>query len=160
MYVTFGGERIKMSTKEKIHPRLWDFKNCKVIQNDKRLDRIRLKYGIISTRVSKVSLTLKKYVEAVDTYFMKSQLEGLPQEVKSCKRYLLEEVFSNRREERTFIVRYISMYISELYSKVRKKHNGRSYKESSITCFKNLLQAYDRFESEHGVKLNFDQFFF
>jgi integrase len=157
MYVFIHKKRIKISTKQRIHPALWDFKKQFVTKSDRVIKKHDDNTGIWE-QVLLVKERLNELRNEVHRYSMVCQLQN-----KSIQLYELRErlyeLLDDRKHtpvDRNSIIPYLQTYIDQLESGVRKKPDTTRYSIGTIKNFKNLLQALERYENDRITRLTWD----
>ena len=123
MYGSVSKKRMKISTKQRIHPDLWDFKKQFVTKSDRVIQKHAENTAGVEERVLSVKEKLNELRNEVHRYGMICQLQK-----KSLQLYELRErlydLLDNRNSvvvDRSSIVAYLQTYIDQLESGDRKK---------------------------------------
>lgn len=158
MYVSVTKKRMKISTKQRIHPDLWDFKKQFVTKSDRIIQKHAENTAGVEERVLSVKEKLNELRNEVHRYGMICQLQK-----KSIQLYELRErlydLLDNRKSvivDRSSIVSYLQTYIDQLEIGDRKKPDTSRYSIGTIKNFKNLLQALEGYENDRITRLTWD----
>ncbi|MEZ4951412.1 MAG: hypothetical protein R2784_18795 [Saprospiraceae bacterium] len=116
MYVSVSKKRIKISTKQLIHPDLWDFKKQFVTNSERVIQNYSENKSGDHERVLSIKDKLNDLRNEVHKYVMVCQMQK-----KSLQLYELRErlydILDNRKyvtEDRNSIVDYLNLYIEKL----------------------------------------------
>src|SRR5690606_2115173 len=146
-----------ISTKQRIHPALWDFKKQFVTKSDRVIKKHDDNTGIWE-QVLLVKEKLNELRNEVHRYSMVCQLQN-----KSIQLYELRErlyeLLDDRKHapvDRSSIIAYLHSYTDQLESGDRKKPDTTRYSVGTIKNFKNLLQSLERYEHDRFCRLTWD----
>lgn len=157
MYVTLNGRRIKISTREKLYPRLWNTCKKEVRVNDSiarkangnELSRI----GLLG-----VQKRLDELRQHFDRYFLDFNGEISADtlvELKSILRANLSGRADVKKAEQS-VVSFLNKFISDIRTGKRRKVDGTNYKAASITCFQNLHNTILRYQRDKRRKITWE----
>lgn len=157
MYVFIHKKRIKISTKQRIHPTLWDFNKQFVTQSDRVIQKYEENTGCMD-QLLLIKEKLNMLGNEVHRHIMKCQLQNKTVHIQELKESLSEFLADRKIEpvEQNSIVAYLAAYIDKMESGDRKKPDTTKYAIGTIKNYKNLLQALERYESDRLFQLSWD----
>lgn len=158
MYVFIYKKRIKISTKQRIHPTLWDPKKQFITKSDRLIHKYAEKEGDVREQVLLVKKHLNELCNEVHRYSMVCQLQNKPLQLYELRErlYDLLDKRNTSAVNRNSIVAYLQNYIDQLKNGDRKKPNMTKYSIGTVKNYKNLLQALERYENDRVCQLTWD----
>lgn len=157
MYVHINKKRIKISTKQRIHPALWDFKRQFVTNSDRVIQKYEETIGA-REQVLIIREYLNELRNEVHRYSMVCQFQHKSIQPYELRERLYEFLEDRKRntEDRNSIVTYLQTYIEQLESGSRKKPDMTTFATGTIKNYCNLLQALERYEKDRLCTLIWD----
>lgn len=157
LYITKDQERIRVSTKQKVLPKVWDRKKNGITTSPTKLDwYVQNGYGS-ELQLKNIQHNLNLLRAEVDSFFM-SNIEnssGILIRLKlHIQSYLSGE--GDKKTDRLLIREYVAQLIGEMQTGYRKKTNGQTYSVGTIECYHTLLQVFIMYEEATKSRKSWD----
>lgn len=161
IYLVFNlkGRRLKLSTRQKIHPHLWDFQKQQCTKERKKILKLNKSYPGINQKLIAVQAKLDNISSSYNRYYANNSLQGTPEELQSLEVWFKNYFNDSKKNEvkDDSILSYLKVVIDQIERKERKKVDGDDFSSGTIKNYRNLLQALVRFEKSIGKKLLWDR---
>lgn len=159
LFVSYRGQRIKVSTRQKVHPQLWIGKENRVTKSAHRIKKYMSNASGIQSRLTIVQTRLDDISAEVSQYFHRESMGNNEPDLKQLKAFLKNYLRPVRGDSNMgdSVRHFLTVFISEASSGSRKKVNGANYRKSTIKCYNNLLNALQRFEKDMGTEVTWSK---
>lgn len=155
VYVTIDGERVRLSTKQRIHPKMWDAKRKGITTSNAKIDWY-IKNGLGSeVYLKSIQTSLNQLRAEIDSFLLSHNYHDNTTALQHLKNHLQEFLNGTSKisKDKSSISDFLSLIIEEMQSGNRKKTNGKPYTPSTIECYNTLLQILGKFELATKTKL-------
>jgi integrase len=157
MFVFYNKERIKISTRQRILPSLWDQKKRAITKNKRILNLKRQEYTGIDERLQIIRDKLNDLKMEVDRYSLEQTVNQKPFTLTGLRNYLLRILdVSNWQLSDNRVLDFLSTCIKQMESGYRKQPNVKRYSVGTIKNYKNLYQAIQRYENHIQKSIHWD----
>jgi hypothetical protein len=158
VYVTANALRIKLSTKQKVLPDLWNAKSRRVTRSIQKLRKYEKRYPGIQSQLQSIQSRLDDISKEVAAFHMGESAFGHEFNLHDLKMHLQRFLKPSGRQ---FIADdsargYLELFIKEATNGNRKKVDGSTYKAGTIKCYNNLMSVIKRFEKSIHKKLSWN----
>jgi integrase len=158
LYVTVNNQRIKLSTRQKILPDLWNFDQRAVTKSRIKLKKYESKISGISEGAAVVRQKLNDLRKEVERYFFEKSLSPEEANAFELRDYLLKYLIPPKINVlfSTQVIHFLSVFIQEATEGKRKQANGKCYKLSTLGSYKSLFSNLTKFEKHLRRKFTWD----
>lgn len=158
LFVANNGERLKISTHQKIHPELWDSKKKRVIQNDRIILKHKSFDSGVHFKIRRIQESLDNLNQEIERYFTTIGLENRKVTKDGLKNHLTEYLSPTPTEKKLSpnICGFIELFIGEASAGNRKQSTGFNYSAGTLKNYKNLLRTLRSYEEDMGIQLDWD----
>ncbi len=160
LYVTFNGIRVKISTREKIIPLLWNQVQKRTTKSLLKIEKYEKVHPGLRLKLMSLQIRLDEISNEVSKYFLQISTNGFLPDRDHLKEHMKRFLQPNNHTLifNDSVTGFIGQFILEADAGFRKKSNGMNYKKASIVCFKNLFNTIQRYESDIGIRLKWQRF--
>ena len=158
LIVFLGGDRIKISTKQRINPVLWNFKLRKVTKSKVKIEAWKKNNIGIEEQLNNIQHSLDLIRKEADKFFLERKLKGFDPNLYDFKDHMERFLNPSKRTIffNDFVIDYLNVFISEASEGLRKQTNGNNYTKGTLVNYKNLRFALESFEKQFGYRLRWE----
>jgi integrase len=157
LFVTHNKRRLKLSSREKIHPHMWDTKNKRIAISDAKLKWYSDKaYGSVAN-LKGIQKRLNDLRSEVDLYFLNnSNLDGNVS-INKLRIHLLGFLNPECESHKIQLVRdYTQSIKDEMAGGYRRKPDGKKYTAGTIECYHTFIQVLKMYENYVNKRIGWE----
>lgn len=158
LFISWNGQRIKISTGLKVLPALWDSGNQACTRNSRLILKYHKSQPGIQDKLMGIQSRLDDFKREVNRFFAERSIAGSMPTKTELKHHI--QAYINPAPSKPIsserVIDYLQAFIEEAQTCDRKQANGLNYTEGTIKNYINLLHTLQRFEKGSGISIEWD----